>query len=107
MMSRGGPTSDCRTHARVGVRERPHQRETEEQLPRPVSGTTMQNGAVEIGPVSLPAARGRRLGLELQRLLAARRGYRTRIEGVSDPADPDRDLYPTGDHLTCRPRHRR
>jgi len=29
-------------------------------------------------------------------LLAARRGDPVRIEGVSDPADPDRDLYETG-----------
>ena len=29
-------------------------------------------------------------------LLAARRGDQVRIEGVSDPADPDRDLYETG-----------
>jgi uncharacterized protein YbjT (DUF2867 family) len=29
-------------------------------------------------------------------LLVARHGDRVRIEGVSDPADPDRDLYETG-----------
>ena len=29
-------------------------------------------------------------------LLAARRGDPVRIEGVSDPADTDRDLYETG-----------
>ena len=29
-------------------------------------------------------------------LLAARRSDPVRIEGVSDPADPDRDLYETG-----------
>jgi uncharacterized protein YbjT (DUF2867 family) len=32
----------------------------------------------------------------MARLLAARRGDPVRIEGVSDPADPDRDLYETG-----------
>ena len=34
--------------------------------------------------------------VEMARLLAARRGDPLRIEGVSDPADPDRDLYETG-----------
>ena len=29
-------------------------------------------------------------------LLAATRGNPARIEGVSDPADPDRDLYENG-----------
>jgi hypothetical protein len=29
-------------------------------------------------------------------LLAARRGDPARIEGVSDPADPDRELYENG-----------
>ena len=29
-------------------------------------------------------------------LLAAARGNPARIEGVSDPADPDRDLYENG-----------
>jgi hypothetical protein len=32
----------------------------------------------------------------MARLFAARRGDPVRIEGVSDPADPDRDLYETG-----------
>ena len=32
----------------------------------------------------------------MARLLVARRGDPVRIEGVSDPADPDRDLYETG-----------
>jgi uncharacterized protein YbjT (DUF2867 family) len=34
--------------------------------------------------------------VEMARLLATRRGDPVRIEGVSDPADPDRDLYETG-----------
>jgi hypothetical protein len=34
--------------------------------------------------------------VEIVALLAARRGDPVRIEGVSDPADPDRDLYETG-----------
>jgi uncharacterized protein YbjT (DUF2867 family) len=34
--------------------------------------------------------------VEMARLLAARRDGPARIEGVSDPADPDRDLYETG-----------
>ncbi len=33
--------------------------------------------------------------VEMARLFAARRGDPLRIEGVSDPADPDRDLYET------------
>jgi uncharacterized protein YbjT (DUF2867 family) len=34
--------------------------------------------------------------VEMARLLAARRGESVRIEGVSDPADPDRELSETG-----------
>jgi uncharacterized protein YbjT (DUF2867 family) len=34
--------------------------------------------------------------VDLAKLLAARRGDPVRIEGVSDPADPDRDLYENG-----------
>jgi uncharacterized protein YbjT (DUF2867 family) len=34
--------------------------------------------------------------VEMATLLAARRGDPARIEGVSDPDDPDRDLYETG-----------
>jgi uncharacterized protein YbjT (DUF2867 family) len=34
--------------------------------------------------------------VEMATLLAARRGDPLRIEGVSDPSDPDRDLYETG-----------
>ena len=34
--------------------------------------------------------------VEMARLLAARRGDPVRIEGVSDPDDPDRDLYTSG-----------
>jgi uncharacterized protein YbjT (DUF2867 family) len=34
--------------------------------------------------------------VDVARLLVARRGDPVRIEGVSDPADPDRDLYETG-----------
>jgi hypothetical protein len=32
----------------------------------------------------------------MTRLLVARRGDPVRIDGVSDPADPDRDLYVSG-----------
>ena len=32
----------------------------------------------------------------MARLLAARHGDPVRIKGVSDPADPDRDLYESG-----------
>jgi uncharacterized protein YbjT (DUF2867 family) len=34
--------------------------------------------------------------VEMAKLLAARRGDALRIEGVSDPADPDRELFETG-----------
>ena len=34
--------------------------------------------------------------VEVARLLAARRGDALRIEGVSDPADPDGELFETG-----------
>ncbi len=34
--------------------------------------------------------------VDMARLLVARRGDPLRIEGVSDPADPDRDLYAAG-----------
>ena len=34
--------------------------------------------------------------VDMARLLVARRGERLRIEGVSNPADPDRDLYEKG-----------
>ena len=34
--------------------------------------------------------------VEMARLLAARRGALLKVEGVSDPADPDRDLYEFG-----------
>jgi hypothetical protein len=32
----------------------------------------------------------------MARLLTARRGDRVRIEGASDPANPDRNLFETG-----------
>jgi len=43
--------------------------------------------------------------VEMARLLAARRGDTRRIEGVSNPADPDRHVYETravlpGPHAT-------
>jgi hypothetical protein len=34
--------------------------------------------------------------VELAMLLTSRRGDRVRIDGVSDPGDPDRELYETG-----------
>ncbi len=34
--------------------------------------------------------------VELARLLVARRGDRVRIEDVSDPADPDREVFEAG-----------
>jgi hypothetical protein len=38
----------------------------------------------------------------MARLLAAGRGDRLRIEGVSDPDDPDRDLFEKGGLLPGR-----
>jgi hypothetical protein len=34
--------------------------------------------------------------VDMARLLTARRGDRVRIEGASDPANPDRNLFETG-----------
>jgi uncharacterized protein YbjT (DUF2867 family) len=34
--------------------------------------------------------------VDIARLVVARRGEAVRIEGVSDPADPDRDQYDSG-----------
>jgi uncharacterized protein YbjT (DUF2867 family) len=48
------------------------------------------------GPISeIAGPREERLA-DLATQLVARRGDPVRIEGVSDPADPDRDLYETG-----------
>jgi len=66
----------------------------------------------EVAPASgslgaIPEIAGPRVEslVEMARLLAARRGDPARIEGVSDPDDPDRDLYQTsgllpGPHAT-------
>jgi uncharacterized protein YbjT (DUF2867 family) len=54
--------------------------------------------APESSGVAIPEIAGPREEdlVEMARLLAERRGDSIRIEGVSDPADPDRDLYETG-----------
>jgi uncharacterized protein YbjT (DUF2867 family) len=48
------------------------------------------------GPIAEIAGPREESLVDMARLLAARRGDPVRIEGVSDPADPDRDLYETG-----------
>jgi len=56
--------------------------------------------ATEPGPAGAPfpeVAGPREESLvEVASLLASRRGYPAKIEGVSDPADPDRELYTSG-----------
>jgi uncharacterized protein YbjT (DUF2867 family) len=47
-------------------------------------------------PVLEIAGRREESLVEMAKLLVARRGDRVRIEGMSDPADPDRELYETG-----------
>lgn len=47
-------------------------------------------------PIPEIAGPGEESLVDMAQLLAARRGDPVRIEGVSDPADPDRDLYETG-----------
>jgi uncharacterized protein YbjT (DUF2867 family) len=58
------------------------------------------------GPAAVPEAAGAPIPeiagpraenlVDMATLLAARRGYQVKVEGVSDPADPDRDLYENG-----------
>ena len=50
---------------------------------------------------SIPEIAGPReeIFVEVAKLLVARRGDPVRIEGVSEPADPDRELYESGAQL--------
>lgn len=48
------------------------------------------------GPVSEVAGPREENLVEMAMLLASRRGHPLKIEGVSDPADPDRELYESG-----------
>jgi len=52
-------------------------------------------GSSEVPMLEIAGPREENLA-DLARLLVARRGDPLRIEGASDPADPDRDLYETG-----------
>ncbi len=73
-----------------------------------VAATTVAQALVELATGSAPAtgssgvpipeiAGPREEGLvEMAKLLVARLGDPVRIEGASDPADPDRDVYETG-----------
>ena len=49
-----------------------------------------------VGPLSEIASPREESLIEMAALLAARRGYPSKIEGVSDPADPDRELNENG-----------
>jgi uncharacterized protein YbjT (DUF2867 family) len=69
-----------------------------------VAARTVASSLVDLatasGPsdASIPEVAGPREEslVEMAELLVARRGDGVRIEGVSDPTDPDRDLYETG-----------
>jgi len=52
-------------------------------------------GSSEVPMLEIAGPREENLA-DLARLLVSRRGDPLRIEGASDPADPDRDLYETG-----------
>jgi len=52
-------------------------------------------GSSEVPMLEIAGPREENLA-DLARLLVARRGDPLRIEGASEPADPDRDLYETG-----------
>jgi uncharacterized protein YbjT (DUF2867 family) len=51
------------------------------------------SGGAPIAEIAGPRAESM---VEMARLLVSRRGDPVRVEGVSDPADPDRDLYTSG-----------
>jgi uncharacterized protein YbjT (DUF2867 family) len=61
-----------------------------------VAKLTVSGGAVSNDPI--PEIAGPRIEnlVEMATLLAARRGDPVRIEGVTDPEDPDRELYEQG-----------
>jgi uncharacterized protein YbjT (DUF2867 family) len=59
---------------------------------------TGPNGAA-VPPISEIAGPREEDLVEMARLLVARRGDSVNIEGVSDPADPDRDVYTSGELL--------
>jgi uncharacterized protein YbjT (DUF2867 family) len=53
--------------------------------------------APDASPASIPEIAGPRVEslVEMARLLAARRGDPARVEEMSDPSDPDRELFET------------
>lgn len=57
---------------------------------------TSPESAVSGGPIPEIAGRREESLVEMAQLLATRRGEPLRVEGVSDPADPDRELYEKG-----------
>jgi uncharacterized protein YbjT (DUF2867 family) len=59
----------------------------------PESAPAPESGAAPISEIAGPRPENL---VDMAILLAARRGEPVEIEGVSDPADPDRDLYETG-----------
>jgi uncharacterized protein YbjT (DUF2867 family) len=60
---------------------------------RPESAPTPGSAGAPIPEIAGPREENL---VDVARLLVARRGDPVRIEGVSDPADPDRDVYETG-----------
>jgi uncharacterized protein YbjT (DUF2867 family) len=52
-------------------------------------------GAAQVPILEIAGPREERL-VDMATLLVERRGARLKIEGVSDPADPDRELYDSG-----------
>jgi len=77
---------------------------------QPIAARTVAQALADLatGPESAPAARSSEVPIpeiagpreenlvDIAIRLAARRGDPVKIEGVSNPADPDRDLYETG-----------
>ncbi len=65
--------------------------------PRKIAVAGAAGSVIPAGALFTEAAGPREESLvEMARLLAARRGYPTEFEGVSDPADPDRELNENG-----------
>jgi uncharacterized protein YbjT (DUF2867 family) len=58
--------------------------------------TGSESASAPGAPVPEIAGRREESLVEMAKLLVARRGDRVRIEGMSDPDDPDRELYETG-----------
>ena len=66
-----------------------------EVLADQVNGSTPASGSARAPTVEIAGPREESL-VEMAKLLASRRGDPVRIEGASDPDDPDRDLFEEG-----------